>query len=487
MSGVWLVYPSATGRDIWIPPSPHVMICPVAPKRSYGTGELYEKHGSYYGRWRTSDGRKLNRKVGPIRSPGSSDGLTRAKAERAFRKMQEAEERQPSRRRDVEPVTVSVAAASLHHAKSLEGARKSYLENLESMQRVHLEPSVGALPLDQVSTARVEALATGMLAAGRSAKTVRNVMTFAYSVFEHAIAKGWCHENPVRYAARPKRRRSGDASPDLQFLEVAELEAVLRSIPDEVVERAPAPTRRGRPGPAPPPPPEVLGPPLRVLILAAALTGLRQSELLGLRWRDVDWTAQRIRVRNAFVRGEHSAEGKSDLSTRRSVPMASRLARELDRWSTRTPFNSDEDLVFAHPQTGRPIDRTKVTRRFQDACRSAGVRVISFHDLRHTFATRLAANGEPLRTIQEYLGHADAKTTQIYAHYAPSAQEVARVDAAFAGDVISDANTWAEGCRSASPTEGSRNTCSGSNLGSNLNETGSNSTAVNPVNTGRSD
>jgi integrase len=206
------------------------------------------------------------------------------------------------------------------------------------------------------------------------------------------------------------------------------------------VRRTPAPTRDGRPGPAPPPPPDALGPVLRGLILAAAITGLRQSELLGLRWRDVDWTAQRIRVRNAYVRGEHSAEGKSDLFTRRSVPMASRLARELDRWSTRTLYNTDEDLVLAHPQTGRPIDRTKVTRRFQDACRAAGVRVITFHDLPHTFATRLAAHREPLRTIQEYLGHADAKTTQIYAHYAPSAHEVARVDSAFASDGDPDPN-----------------------------------------------
>ena len=61
----------------------------------------------------------------------------------------------------------------------------------------------------------------------------------------------------------------------------------------------------------------MLGPVLRVVILAAAMSGLRQSELLGLRWRDVDWGAQRIRVRNAFVRGEHSSEGKSDLSTTR--------------------------------------------------------------------------------------------------------------------------------------------------------------------------
>jgi integrase len=67
------------------------------------------------------------------------------------------------------------------------------------------------------------------------------------------------------------------------------------------------------------------------------------------------------------------------------------------------------------------------------ACRSAKVRAVRFHDLRHTFATRLAVASTPLRTIQEYLGHADAKTTQIYSHYAPSEQEVAIVNAAFAG------------------------------------------------------
>src|SRR5438874_13691951 len=63
--------------------------------------------------------------------------------------------------------------------------------------------------------------------------------------------------------------------------------------------------------------------------------------------------------------------------------------------------------------------------------REAGVRRIRFHDLRHTFATRLAASGQPLRAIQEFLGHADLKTTQIYAHYAPSAHEVEMVNQAF--------------------------------------------------------
>ncbi len=86
---------------------------------------------------------------------------------------------------------------------------------------------------------------------------------------------------------------------------------------------------------------DALGPVLRLVILAAGTTGLRQSELLGLRWRDVDMRAQRVRVRNAWVRYEHSGEGKSDLSTKRSVPMTDRLAGELKKWRLRTVFGDE--------------------------------------------------------------------------------------------------------------------------------------------------
>ena len=60
-------------------------------KRPYGTGQIYEKSGAYYGRWRTADGRRRNRRLGPKRATGSSQGLTRAMAERALRQLQEAE------------------------------------------------------------------------------------------------------------------------------------------------------------------------------------------------------------------------------------------------------------------------------------------------------------------------------------------------------------------------------------------------------------
>jgi integrase len=412
-------------------------------KRSYGTGHLYEKSGAYYGRWWTLDGRFLNRKVGAVRAPGESVGLTRSQAEREFRRMQDAEERAPRPVRGADTPTVDDVGDSLRQKLRLAGARRSYLEGCESMQRVHVSPRLGDLPVTIMTVAHVESLAGAMLKQGRSPKTIRNVVSFLHSIFEHAIDRGWARENPARRAARPGRRRHGDANPDLQFLTLDELEAVLRAIPDETIVRQPAPTRRGRRGAAPPPPPDVLGPVLRVVVLAAAMTGLRQSELLGLRWRDVDWTAQRIRVRNTFVRGEHSTDGKSDLSTRRSVPVADRLVGELDRWSKRSEYRGDRDLVFAHPQTGGPLDRSKVTRRFKAACRAAGVREVKFHDLRHTFATRLAASGQPLRTIQEFLGHADSKTTQIYAHYAPSEREIQMVNDAFSQPLPSSSDLGA--------------------------------------------
>ena len=93
------------------------------------------------------------------------------------------------------------------------------------------------------------------------------------------------------------------------------------------------------------------------MYLAAAMTGMRQGECLGLRWRDVDWAAKRIRIRirQNFVRGEFGTP-KSKRSSR-SVPLEDRVAAELDRLFKDTPNQGDDDLVFAHPATGKPIDR----------------------------------------------------------------------------------------------------------------------------------
>lgn len=120
-------------------------------------------------------------------------------------------------------------------------------------------------------------------------------------MFALAVAKGWATTNPVEQAARPRRRRAGDPDPDLQFLTLPELDAVIEAIPDSTVDR------------------DAIGPALRVLVLVAAMTGIRQSELLGMRWRDVELRGtanprpQRVGAWRAFrrrqVRPEYASLG----------------------------------------------------------------------------------------------------------------------------------------------------------------------------------
>lgn len=167
----------------------------------------------------------------------------------------------------------------------------------------------------------------------------------------------------------------------------------------------------------------------RVLYLTAAMTGMRQGELLALRWMDVDWLAHRVRVRRNFVRGKFGTP-KSKRSSR-SIPLADQVGGELELLFQASAFQSDEDLVFAHPHTGKPLDRSQLLKHFKAALKRAGVREVRFHDLRHTFGTRMAAAGVPMRTLQEWMGHRDFKTTLIYADYAPAANEAELVNAAF--------------------------------------------------------
>ena len=166
-----------------------------------------------------------------------------------------------------------------------------------------------------------------------------------------------------------------------------------------------------------------------MLYLTAAMTGLRQGELLALRWRDIDWVGSPRAGHQNYVRGEFGTP-KSKRSSR-SVPLADRLAGELERHFKASPWQGDDDLVFAHPDVGSPLERSRLLKRFKRNLARASVRELRFHDLRHTFGTRVAAAGVPLRTLQEWMGHRDFKTTLIYADYQPSEREAEFVERAF--------------------------------------------------------
>jgi len=302
-----------------------------------------------------------------------------------------------------ERVTVADVGELLVAHVAAKGRKRATVQTYDSCVRIQLEPFFGRRTLDRIGRREIEGFITHMGRTGRSPKTILNALGILHSIFEYARREGWVDGNPCTLVEKP---RVADADPDIRFLGQEEVEALLRGVPDDDLGRVE-----------------------RRMYLTAAMTGMRQGELLALRWRDIDWPAQRVRIRRNFVRGEFGTP-KSKRSSR-SVPLASRLAGELDRLHKETAYRADDDLVFAHPHTGKPIDRSKLLKRYKAALKRAGVREVRFHDLRHTFGTRMAAHGVPMRALQEMMGHRDFKTTLIYADYAPSAREAEWVEAAF--------------------------------------------------------
>lgn len=133
-------------------------------------------------------------------------------------------------------------------------------------------------------------------------KSIRNYIGTLSAMFNYAERKGWASRNPVRLVDLPGVERNED----IRFLKPVEVHALATAAVEgeyQAIDRA--------------------------LYVTAAMTGLRQSELIALRWRDVDWVAARVRVRQNYVLGEFGTP-KSRRSTR-SVPMADAVAGELER------------------------------------------------------------------------------------------------------------------------------------------------------------
>ena len=311
----------------------------------------------------------------------------------------------PSARVGGERITVEeVSRRYVAHAER-RGRKLSTRENVESETRVHLAPFFRGKTLDAIAHEDVLDLLAVLEGKGLSPKSIRNVIATLSALFNFARApqRRWASANPCEGVELP----AVPEATEIRFLTLEEVRALVANVPAGMYEQLD-----------------------RAMFLAAAMTGLRKGELVALRWRDVDWTALRVRVRQNYTRGEFGTP-KSKRSTR-SVPLADELAGELDRLYKATRWQADGDLVFAHPATGGVQPKANITRRFRRALKAAGLDESHvFHDLRHTFGTRMAAAGVPLRTLQEWLGHRDLATTQIYADYSPSSREAEMVAAAF--------------------------------------------------------
>src|SRR3954467_4496790 len=286
-------------------------------RRSYGTGSLYVRRDSagretWYGQWRAGT-TLVKRRIGARREAGTSNGLTKAQAERELRRKIDRERASASRER----VTIAEAGERyIDHLTAL-GRKRATLMDYKSTLRVHLVPFFGARALDRIRARDVEAFITFETRAGRATKSVLNYLGLLHSIFAYGEKRGWCVGNPCKLVDKP---RNVNAATEIRFLDEAELEALLREVPDDPIGRVE-----------------------RVLYLTAAMTGLRQGELLALRWRDVDWAAGLVRVRRSYSRGQLSTP-KSRRSNR-AVPLADRIATELERHFQSSQFQADDDLV----------------------------------------------------------------------------------------------------------------------------------------------
>jgi integrase len=248
-------------------------------RRSYGTGRLYVVvdcggRASWYGSWWVG-GTRVKRKVGLKRTPGNADGLTRTQAERVLRRLVDATTVVAKGQRR----TIGEAGdAYVAHLENVMERKRTTIADYRGYLRRHLAPFFGDRPMDRIEAAEVERYLHAKRDAGLSAKTVQNHLNFLHGVFAFSFRRGWVTANPVALVERPRVHRS--AHRRIRFLQPEELEAVLRAVPADdfgAIERP--------------------------LYLTAAMTGLRQGELLALRWSDVDWAAGRVRVAESFTRG----------------------------------------------------------------------------------------------------------------------------------------------------------------------------------------
>jgi integrase len=165
--------------------------------------------------------------------------------------------------------------------------------------------------------------------------------------------------------------------------------------------------------------------------VTAAFTGLRRGELIALRWRDVDSAGSVVRVRGSFAAGQLTTPKSGKV---RSVPLAPQVATALAQLGGRERWTGDDDLVFPG-ELGGYLDGSALRRRYLAALARAGLRPLRFHDLRHTFATRVIAKADIVR-VQEWMGHADIQTTRKYLHFAPRPDDARLVAEAFAADPL---------------------------------------------------
>jgi integrase len=265
-----------------------------------------------------------------------------------------------------------------HELAEKGGKRSSTREVYAGYLKVQIEPTWGNHRLDQVKTIEVENWLRSLPFAPATKSKIRNIMS---AVFNHAKRHGMVSTNPIKGVRCSSKRRN---EPDL--LTPAEFRALLTELP----------------------------PREQVMVLLAGTTGLRRSELIALRWHDVDFGALQISVNKSCVRGQ-LGETKT-LASAKPVPIHPIVVDALREWQQSSPYNTPEDFLFPSLRKNGSIPvwpdmiLQKIIRPALDRAGIRGKRV-GWHTFRHSFATNLRSLEVDVKVAQELLRHANSKIT----------------------------------------------------------------------------
>lgn len=173
--------------------------------------------------------------------------------------------------------------------------------------------------------------------------------------------------------------------------------------------------------------------PERILFSVLAMSGLRLGEALALRSRDVDYKKRRIRVTRSWSPQGGFQEPKTPTS-RRSVPLIDTLADILRDYLDGRGHPKLDDLLFTFDGE-KPLDPSNVRKRFLEALNAAGLKHVTMHSLRHSYASIVLGQGASIKALQHALGHASATMTlNVYAHLIPEDMDASsdRINEVFA-------------------------------------------------------
>ncbi len=249
--------------------------------------------------------------------------------------------------------------------------KPSEASNRKSILMSSLIPFFGKKKLDQISSVSIEEYKMSLLNRRLSPKTINNYISILSKCLKTAVE--W-----DELGAIPKIKQMKVPPQKFDYLSIEESELILR-------------TAQGQ---------------WRDMILLALRTGLRFGEIAGLKWDNIDYEQKMLTVIETMARNMESTPKNNKP---RSIPLTSDVIEMLQARERTSKY------VFCD-KNGKPLQNYYCARRLREVCDQAGIRYVSWHKLRHTFASRLGENNQSVMVVKELLGHADIKTTMRYVH-----------------------------------------------------------------------